>query len=111
MKNFKEMLEKDLDTFYNTKEYAEIHTVEYDGEIMKIPVVFDHEETKDRKISVNDKAEGLYRVDLVVRIRLDQIKTTPRKRKRIYIDDTGYQINAVSSEYGEVILDLEDIDE
>lgn len=49
MKNFKEMLDRDLDTtFYNTKEFAQVKRIKYDGIIKNIPVIFDSEETKER---------------------------------------------------------------
>ena len=42
MKNFKEMLDKDLDrTFYNTEEFAELQRIRIDGVDRNIPVIFD----------------------------------------------------------------------
>ena len=47
MKNFKEMLDKDLDsTFYNLSEFAQLKRVKCDGIDKKIPVILDSEETK-----------------------------------------------------------------
>ena len=40
MKNFKEMLDKDLDsTFYNTDEYAQLKRIRCDGIDKNIPVI------------------------------------------------------------------------
>ena len=40
MKNFKEMLDKDLDrTFYNTEEFAELQRVRIDGIDRNVPVI------------------------------------------------------------------------
>ena len=42
MKNFKEMLDKDLNrTFYNTEEFAELQRIRIDGVDRNIPVIFD----------------------------------------------------------------------
>ncbi|MCM1217506.1 MAG: hypothetical protein NC331_13845 [Lachnospiraceae bacterium] len=108
MKNFKQLLEQDLEsTFYRTDEFAELRTVEYDGRMKKIPVIFASDTVSDRKISVKDKAEGLYKVSVVVRMQLESLGITPRKGKTLYIDDEEYKIDTVSSEDGEIILGLE----
>lgn len=112
MKNFKEMLRQDLKgTFYRTDEFAEKRTVEYDGKIKKIPVIFDYEAAEDREITIKDKAEGLYKVDIILRLQLEDMGETPRKGKNLYIDDDSYTIQKVTTEYGEIILELESIDE
>ena len=41
MKNFKEMLDKDLETFFNTEEFAELKRIRCDGIDRTIPVIFD----------------------------------------------------------------------
>ena len=112
MKNFKQLLAQDLkSTFYRTDGFAELRTVEYDGKMKKIPVIFASDTVGDRKITVKDKAEGLYKVSEVVRIQLESWGITPRKGKTLYIDDDGYRIDTVSSEDGEIILGLEIIGE
>ena len=58
MKNFKEMLDKDLETtFYNSEEFAEVKRIRCDGIDKKIPVIFDLEETKDRNSKDLTEAE------------------------------------------------------
>lgn len=112
MKNFKQLLAQDLkSTFYRTDEFAELRTVEYDGKIKKIPVIFVSDTVNNRKISVKDKAEGLHKVSVVVRIQLESWGITPRKGKTLYIDDEAYKIGTVASEDGEIILGLENMDE
>ena len=112
MQNFKQLLAQDLkSTFYRTDGFAELRTVEYDGKMKKIPVIFASDTVGDRKITVKDKAEGLYKVSEVVRIQLESWGITPRKGKTLYIDDEGYRIDTVSSEDGEIILGLEIIGE
>lgn len=112
MKNFKELLWRDLkNTFYRTDEFAEERTIEYDGKIKKIPVIFDYEAAEDREITIKDKAEGLYKVDVIIRVQLEDMGETPRKGKSLYIDDDSYTVQKVTTEYGEIILELESIDE
>ncbi len=112
MKNFKQLLAQDLkSTFYRTDEFAELRTVEYDGKIKKIPVIFTSDSVNNRKISAKDKSEGLHKVSAGVRIQLESWGITPRKGKTLYIDDETYKIGTVASENGEIILELERIDE
>ncbi len=50
MKNFKEMLDKDLDrTFYNTEEFAELQRVRIDGIDRNVPVIFDSDAAEARR--------------------------------------------------------------
>lgn len=112
MKNFKQLLEQDLkSTFYRTDEFAEMRTVEYDGKMKTIPVIFTSDTAGNRKRSVKDKAEGLYKISVVVRIQLESWGITPRKGKTLYIDDEEYRIDTVTSVDGEIILGLERMDE
>lgn len=110
MKNFKEMLDKDLGTvFYNTEEFAEIKRIKCGGIDKKIPVVFDLEETKDR--NGKDSAEGIYQKYVVIRVRLSDLEKEPRQGMRFFIDSNLYKIASVQNEYNELIIDLERYDE
>ena len=62
MKNFKEMLDKDLDrTFYNTEEFAELQRIRIDGVDRNIPVIFDSDAAEARRqILSGDHAQGIY---------------------------------------------------
>ena len=54
MKNFKEMLDKDLDrTFYNTEEFAELQRVRIDGIDRNVPVIFDSDAAEARRQTVS----------------------------------------------------------
>ena len=93
MKNFKEMLDRDLDTtFYNTEEFAQVKKVKYDGIIKNIPVIFDSEET-------------------VIRVRLSDMGKEPRQGARFYIENELFKVASVLNEYNELIIDLERFDE
>lgn len=112
MKNFKEMLDMDLKTtFYNTKEFAQVKRIKYDGIVKDIPVIFDSEETKDRNGIGTDHAEGIYGKFVVVRIQLSDLGKEPRRGARFWIENELYTIANVLDEYNELIIDLERFDE
>jgi hypothetical protein len=111
MKNFKEMLDKDLDsTFYNTGEFAEVKRIKYDGAVKNIPVIFDFGEMKSRNTAA-DHAEGMVQDITVVRAKLSDFGKEPRQGARIWIDGELYKIEDGRTEYNELILSLERFDE
>lgn len=110
MKNFKEMLDRDLETtFYNSEEFAVVKHIRCDGIDKNIPVIFDIEETKDR--NGKDSAEGIYQRYVVIRIKLSDLKKEPRQGMRLWMDEDLYCIASVQNEYNELIIDLERFDE
>jgi hypothetical protein len=111
MKNFKEMLDTDLGTFYNTGEFAEVKRIKYDGVVKNIPVIFDLEEMKSRKDTVADNAEGIVQDITVVRAKLSDFEKEPRQGARIWIEGELYKIEDERTEYNELILSLERFDE
>lgn len=113
MKNFKEMLDKDLSsTFYNTNEFAQVKLIKYDGIVKEIPIIFDLEEIKDRRqLASGDHAEGIYRQYIVIRVRLSDIEKEPRQNTRFWIDNDIFKIVNVRNEYNELMIELERFDE
>lgn len=113
MRNFKEMLDKDLDrTFYNTEEFAEVHRIRIDGIDRNIPVVFDSEEAEARRQMLSgDHAQGIYQKLLVVRIRLSDLGKEPRQGMRMWIGNELFKISEVTTEYNELIIELVGEDE
>ena len=102
-RNFKAQLDRDRKrVFHNSREFAE-----YGGDYYKIPVVLDYEAAKDRKKPSADHAEGIFLVDLVVYIDLDDINRIPRKGNQISIDGDLYNIVMVENRHGEIVLNLE----
>lgn len=101
MKNFKEMLDKDLDrTFYNTEEFAELQRVRIDGVDRNIPVIFDSDAAEARRQMLSgDHAQGIYQKLLVVRIRLSDLEKEPRQGMRMWIGNELYKISEVTTEY------------
>lgn len=111
MKNFKEMLDKDLDTtFFNTEEFAQVKRIRCDGIDKNIPVIFDSEETKDRN-GGGDHAEGIYGKFVVIRVRLRDLEKEPSQGMRFWIGNDLFKITNVLNEYNELIIDLERYDE
>lgn len=113
MKNFKHMLDKDLDsTFYNLSEFAQLKRVKCDGIDKKIPIVFDSEETKERQNLVSgDNAEGFYGRYIVVRVKLSDMEKEPVSGMRFWIENSLFKITDVRNEYNELIIGLERYDE
>lgn len=111
MKNFKEMLDRDLDsTFYSLKELAQLKRVKCDGIDRKMPVIFDSEETKERN-GGGDHAEGIYGKFSAIRVRLKDLEKEPRQGMRFWIDGDLFKITDVRNEYNELIIGLERYDE
>lgn len=111
MIDFKSQLAKDMKVFHNVKEMAVQLNVCYQGKDYYIPVVMDHTEAKNRKQSASDHADGIFEVDAVAYMALEDIKTVPKKGRQIEIGskDTGYVnyiIDKSGCEDGEVMLEL-----
>lgn len=113
MKNFKEMLDKDLEsTFYNLGEFAQLKRVQCGRIDKKIPVIFDSEETRERQSLVSgDNAEGIYGRFAVVRVKLSDMEKEPANGMRFWIDNDLFMITDVRNEYNELIIGLERYDE
>ena len=109
---FKAQVKRDLDkVFYNADEHADMAHVEYNGKKYHIPVVFNHDGTKDRVRRTNDNADGVFIADLTVHISFYDLKIVPRKETKIKINAADYNIVKTGNEAGDIILDLELMDE
>ena len=108
MKNFKEMLDKDLDrTFYNTKEFAQVQRIRIDGIDRNISVVFDSKEAEARRQMLSgDHAQGIYLKLIVIRIRLSDLEKVPRQGMRMWVNNELYKISEITLEYNELIIEL-----
>ncbi|MDO4301778.1 MAG: hypothetical protein Q4D26_10355 [Clostridia bacterium] len=110
--NFKEALENDLKTvFHNNSEFAENVTIYYDGqEYENIPAVID-KSSKERKKDDDDKELILYTVDVTVYINMSDLGFIPKKNHNIFINDDEFKIVTSKEEIGEIVLELEALDE
>lgn len=105
--NFKSQLDKDLKTvFHDTGVFADKIKFYYDDKPYNIPVILDYAEFTDREKTRSDRAEGLFNVDLIMFVSLEDLKKVPRKGQEIEIGKDIYQIEKVKNEAGELTLYL-----
>lgn len=110
--NFKEQLERDVkEVFHNTDEFAEDTEFYYNGEYYNVPVILDYEGAQDRKKPSSDNADGIFRVDVKMYVTFSDINIMPRQGANIEIGDDIFEIVKVGKEGGEIVLDLEMLDE
>lgn len=109
--NFKEQVKKDLKVFHNLQEFAEEMEIRYGGETYTIPVVLDHEGAQDRKKPSNDYVDGIFRVDAKIYMSQNDFDVIPRQGANIEVGDDIFSIAKVAVELGEIILELERLDE
>lgn len=120
---FKDMVKADnAAVFLNTEEFAEFHTIKYDGETYShIPVLLQRIKETDKGYLTTDKIAGVYKVSAKLYINLRDIDNIiPERGRRISIDNgeavgntffDDYKIVTSSPEEGMVILELELFDE
>lgn len=108
--NFKAQLDIDIKrTFHNAKEFAENIEFYHDGKPMQANVVLDYTEYNDRKKAGSDNAEGLFNVDLIMYISLEDMGKLPRKGQEIEVHGEYYEITKVKNEMGELTIYLEQL--
>lgn len=119
---FKAQVEADNAVFLNSEEFADIHTVKYDGEtIANIPVVLEKLKESDRTVIQSNRMEGVFKVSAKAYIAQKDIGGVFPERGRTFEIDNGealgmaffdrYKIVTSSVEMGMVILELELYDE
>ncbi len=120
---FKEMLENDVSAvLLNPDEFAEIHTVRYDGEVYEdIPVVITKLKQSDRVVLKDDHMEGVFLVSGVAYIaEKDMQGVVPEQGQKIEINDgealgkpfyVSYTVVTSKCEHGMITLELRCYDE
>ena len=119
MSSFKDAVQEDLNSvFLNLDEFAETHTVYYDGEeYSDIPIVMTGLSEKERvRQSISDHAEGIYRVSRVLHCDIAALGgKQPEKDCKLGIDEDGfvrnYYVASSVCEMGMLRVELEAIDE
>lgn len=121
MSGFKNMIQADIkNVFLNESEFAEIHTVIYDGvRYEDIPVVMSGIKEKERQQLVWDHAQGLYLVTATAHIAATDLGgIMPEKGMKLKINDITdrnffmeYYVASSVNEMGMIRLELEAIDE
>lgn len=120
---FKEMVEWDnANIFLNTDEFAEHHTIMYDGNTYEhIPVVLAQNTQEGRKTLKDDVVFGVYKVSAVAYMSKEALGgIIPEKGHEIRIDNkdfpdnpfyTTYHIVTSKCDMGMICLELEDYDD
>ena len=113
MSGFKAQAEHDIGAvFHNKEEFADLAEIEYNGEVYKdIPIVIDSEIAKERTKASGDNSVGIFAADITVFISFWDLQIMPRKETEIKIGGIEYSIVKTEFEEGEIILDLEMLDE
>lgn len=118
MSNFKDMMQADIkNIFLNSDEFANLHTVIYDGITYEnIPLVMSGIKEKDRQQLVWDHVQGLYLVTSVMHCAASDLGgVVPEKGMKIKINDGDFfrEFFVASSvnEMGMIRVELEAIDE
>ena len=93
MSSFKNMVEADnKKVFVNASEFAELHTIIYDGVTYEdIPVVMSGIKEKDRRQLVADHIQGLYLVTTVIHCAASDLGgVVPERGMKIKINDGDF---------------------
>lgn len=116
MGDFKALLDSDMKVFHNPAEMAHKINLWYLEKQYTVPAVIDHTAAEDRQKAGEDHAEGIYRADCLVYIALRDLGFVPKKDRNIEIEApsgavNAYRIQKADCEDGEIILELELMDE
>ena len=108
--DFKAQLVSDMKVFHNCGEMATMTDVWYQEKQHYIPIIIDHTAADERQRGSGDNAEGLHRASCLVYMSLYDFGCVP-----IEIDEAGavnmYRIAKADCEDGEIILELEMLEE
>lgn len=97
MTTFKDYLESDLDVFFNSYEFAEIHNI--DGEDMLVVVDNDliEERQKGNQQSFNDPA-GVFKTDVLFIVKKTDFGEKPATGQTLEFDGKRYTVSDVEDE-------------
>lgn len=120
---FKEMVELDNKrVFLNTKEFAELHTIKYDGrEFSNIPLVLEKIRQSELSLPITNHTDGIYTFSAKAYFSSADVEGhLPEQGKSFEIDDgealgktffKKYRIATVDDAMGMISLELEGTDE
>ena len=120
--SFKDVVRDDCkNVFLNADEFAECHTIWYDGDVFhNIPVVLTKLK-ESRRPTASENMEGIHLVTAVMHVALEDMDgIIPEQKQRIEIDDGvamssvyrhRYTIVTSDCEMGMIVLELEAYDE
>lgn len=97
MSSFKEQMEKDFDnTFFNLKEFAELHTV--DGK--EIPVVVDNETLLQLNLGKTAYSDGIFTDNIMFFVQRKNLEYEPVIGQVMEFDGVTYPVDNVLSDTG-----------
>ncbi len=105
--NFKQLMEKDMNVFFNPEELAEVHEFWIDGTRHKGAIIINDEGASDRTKLSGDNVKSIHKEDMTVHIPLALIGKVPRKGWSFELANRDYEIIKVRENEGEVVLSLE----
>ena len=115
MGDFKALLDADMKVFHNPAEMAHTINVWYGEKKYTVPAIIDHTAAEERKKAGEDHAEGIHRANCLVYIPLNRMGLVPKQGRSIEVEEAGavteYQIAKADLEDGEIILELELMEE
>ena len=113
--DFKAQLVSDMKVFHNCGEMATMTDVWYQEKQHYIPIIIDHTAADERQRENGDNAEGINRASCLVYMSLYDFGCVPKKGRQLEIDEAGainmYNISKADCEDGEIILELEMLEE
>jgi hypothetical protein len=113
--DFKAQLVSDMKVFHNCGEMATMTDVWYQEKQHYIPIIIDHTAADERQRGSRDKAGGWDRASCLVYMSLYDFGCVPKQGRQIEIDEAGavnmYRIAKADCEDGEIILELEMLEE
>ena len=105
MGDFKALLDSDMKVFHNPAEFAHETNIWYLEKKYTVQAIIDHTAAEERQRAGEDHAEGIYRANCLVYIALRDLGFEEAGAVSIY------QIAKADCEDGEIILELELMDE
>lgn len=93
--SFKDVVEQDMDIFFNSDEFSEIH--EYEGN--DIPVIVDEDKLIELKLRENNHTDGIFQAEKLLYLKEADI-AEQFEGKRVTFDGSIYSINSVEHENG-----------
>jgi len=116
--SFRDMVNEDnTSVFMNQDEFADTHTIEYDGETYKdVPCVISQLKEQDRVTKMRDHGQGIYLVTAILHCTLESLDgNVPEKGVRIGISDGDfmreYYVAESGCDLGMIRLELEALDQ
>ena len=105
---FKDCLASDVhDVFLNVEEFSDIHTIEFKGSTMQIPLQIDDNEQIEREKRSNQNMDGIYVNQRMIYVAASDFGALPKQGVLLKLDGKSYTVADAVSEYGIYSITLE----